>query len=79
MGVLKGYDQLMNLVLDDVREHLRGRTIIFNINADAETGQPTDTNTRTLGLVVVRGPTLVLISPLDGSKGIENPFINTVE
>lgn len=24
MGILKGYDQLMNLVLDDVKENLRG-------------------------------------------------------
>ena len=24
VGILKGYDQLMNLVLDDVRENLRG-------------------------------------------------------
>jgi len=24
VGVLKGYDQLMNLVLDNVEEHLRG-------------------------------------------------------
>jgi hypothetical protein len=24
VGILKGYDQLMNLVLDNVEEHLRG-------------------------------------------------------
>jgi len=24
VGILKGYDQLMNLVLDDVKENLRG-------------------------------------------------------
>jgi small nuclear ribonucleoprotein (snRNP)-like protein len=28
VGVLKGYDQLMNLVLDNVEEHLRG-TIFY--------------------------------------------------
>lgn len=27
VGVLKGYDQLMNLVLDDVEETLRGESI----------------------------------------------------
>lgn len=26
-GVLKGYDQLMNLVLDDVKETMRGKTV----------------------------------------------------
>ncbi|EZF26481.1 hypothetical protein H112_01357 [Trichophyton rubrum D6] len=28
-GVLKGYDQLMNLVLDDVKETMRGKTVRF--------------------------------------------------
>lgn len=27
-GILKGYDQLMNLVLDDVKEAMRGRPSI---------------------------------------------------
>ncbi len=30
--------------------------------------------TRPLGLIVARGTLLVLISPLDGSEEIENPF-----
>lgn len=29
---------------------------------------------RTLGLVVLRGPTITLLSPVDGSEEIENPF-----
>ena len=33
--------------------------------------------TRQLGLVVVRGPSLVLISPIDGSEEIENPFLQS--
>ncbi|KAL8804891.1 MAG: hypothetical protein Q9182_002293 [Xanthomendoza sp. 2 TL-2023] len=60
IGILKGYDQLMNLVLDDVKETLRD-------DAGNET-------TRSLGLIVARGTLLVLISPLDGSEQIENPF-----
>ncbi|WVQ85216.1 hypothetical protein IAT38_007381 [Cryptococcus sp. DSM 104549] len=56
-GILKGYDQLMNLVMDDVVE-------------EYEDGRPT----RSLGLVVLRGPNVVLISPTDGSSEIENPF-----
>lgn len=63
VGLLKGYDQLMNLVLDDVKEHLRN-----------ESGTILD-ETRELGLVVVRGPTLVMISPVDGAEEIANPFL----
>ncbi|CED82694.1 u6 snrna-associated sm-like protein lsm7 [Phaffia rhodozyma] len=53
VGTLKGYDQLLNLVLDDVEE---------------EVLLPTP-HTRSLGLVVLRGPTIVLLSPMDGSEG----------
>jgi len=67
VGLLKGYDQLMNLVLDDVEEFLR----------DAE-GNISD-QTRSLGLVVLRGPNLVLISPVDGSEEIANPFLQDQE
>ncbi|WVN85979.1 uncharacterized protein L203_101137 [Cryptococcus depauperatus CBS 7841] len=56
-GILKGYDQLMNLVMDDVVE-------------EYEDERPT----RNLGLVVLRGPNIVLVSPTDGSSEIENPF-----
>ncbi|ODN80459.1 hypothetical protein L202_02699 [Cryptococcus amylolentus CBS 6039] len=56
-GTLKGYDQLMNLVMDDVVE-------------EYEDGRPS----RSLGLVVLRGPNIVLVSPADGSAEIENPF-----
>ncbi|MCJ1303425.1 Sm-like protein lsm7 [Hypocenomyce scalaris] len=60
VGTLKGYDQLMNLVLDDVKELLR----------DDEGNE----SSRSLGLIVARGTLLVLISPVDGSEQIENPF-----
>ncbi|QIW96178.1 hypothetical protein AMS68_001696 [Peltaster fructicola] len=61
IGSLKGYDQLMNLVLDNVRE----------ITRDEEG----NTSTRSLGLLVARGTLLVLISPMDGSEEIANPFV----
>ncbi|KAI4123691.1 MAG: hypothetical protein LQ347_006054 [Umbilicaria vellea] len=64
VGTLKGYDQLMNLVLDDVKELLK----------DDEGNE----SSRSLGLIVARGTLLVLISPVDGSEQIENPF-NQVE
>ncbi|RPD60735.1 U6 snRNA-associated Sm-like protein LSm7 [Lentinus tigrinus ALCF2SS1-7] len=61
-GVLKGYDQLLNLVLDEVQENLQA----------VPEGQPT---TRNLGLVVLRGPTITLLSPVDGYEEIANPFL----
>ncbi|KAL2000721.1 hypothetical protein VTN02DRAFT_2705 [Thermoascus thermophilus] len=64
-GTLKGYDQLMNLVLDDVKEIMRD-------DAGNET-------TRSLGLIVARGTLLVLISPVDGSEEIANPFVQQEE
>lgn len=51
----------MNLVLDDVEEVLR----------DDEG----NTSKRSLGLVVARGTLLVLVSPVDGSEEIANPFV----
>ncbi|PFH56729.1 hypothetical protein XA68_16092 [Ophiocordyceps unilateralis] len=60
-GTLKGYDALMNLVLDDVKETLR----------DEEGNE----STRPLGLVVARGTLLVVIMPVDGSEQIANPFV----
>ncbi|GLA27429.1 U6 snRNA-associated Sm-like protein LSm7 [Aspergillus phoenicis ATCC 13157] len=65
IGTLKGYDQLMNLVLDDVKESMR----------DDEGNE----NTRSLGLVVARGTIIVLISPADGSEEIANPFVQPEE
>ncbi|KAH0834061.1 U6 snRNA-associated Sm-like protein LSm7 [Lanmaoa asiatica] len=58
-GILKGYDQLLNLVLDEVEEEL----------------QEPEPHIRMLGLVVLRGPTITLLSPVDGSEEIANPFI----
>jgi len=59
-GVLKGFDQLLNLVLDDVQE-------IFQTESEQ--------TARTLGLVVLRGPTITLLSPVDGHEEISNPFL----
>jgi len=48
------------------------------ISIDPEDGSLTD-KTRSLGLVVCRGPTIVLISPTDGVEEIENPFAAPAE
>ncbi|CCD23479.1 Sm-like protein LSM7 NDAI_0B04440 [Naumovozyma dairenensis CBS 421] len=62
-GILKGYDQLMNLVLDETIDYLK--------NPDDEIGTASLKNkSRSLGLTVVRGPLLVSLSPIDGSEVI---------
>ncbi|KAF2120211.1 hypothetical protein BDV96DRAFT_486065 [Lophiotrema nucula] len=65
IGTLKGYDQLMNLVLDEVKE--------------AMTDEEGTVRYRKLGLIVARGTLLVVISPVDGSEEIANPFIQDDE
>lgn len=42
-----------------------------NVKLDDEGNE----TTRSLGLTVARGPLLVLISPVDGSEEIANPFL----
>ncbi|XP_011192458.2 U6 snRNA-associated Sm-like protein LSm7 [Zeugodacus cucurbitae] len=64
-GILKGYDALLNLVLDNTVEYLRDVDEPFKLAEE----------TRSLGLVVCRGTALVLICPQDGMESIPNPFI----
>lgn len=64
VGVLKGFDQLMNLVLEDVVETLR----------DPEDESMLTEQTRELGTVIVRGPQMLTLSPLHGTESISNPF-----
>ncbi|PVU92424.1 hypothetical protein BB559_003727 [Furculomyces boomerangus] len=68
-GLLKGFDQLQNMVLDDSVEQTR----------DSENFEFANGTTRNLGLLVCRGPSVIAISPLDGSEEIENPFLQTDE
>lgn len=64
-GILKGYDPLLNLVLDNTIEFLRDSDESYKVAED----------TRNLGLVVCRGTSVVLICPQDGMESIQNPFI----
>lgn len=64
-GVLKGYDPLLNLVLDNTTEFLRDPDDPYKLTED----------TRMLGLVVCRGTSVVLICPVDGMESIANPFV----
>ena len=66
VGVLKSFDGLQNIVLDEAIEYLR---------------DPSDSNTvteatRYLGLLVVRGTATTILGPEDGLKSIANPFLD---
>ncbi|CAJ1948090.1 unnamed protein product [Cylindrotheca closterium] len=67
-GTLRGYDELVNLVLDDCDEFLR----------DPEDSERITDKSRRLGLVVVRGTQVSLVSPQDGVEEISNPFVAAV-
>jgi U6 snRNA-associated Sm-like protein LSm7 len=69
-GILKGFDGLMNLVLDESKESFR------NDHQNEEESEES-VKMRDLGLVVVRGPQIVVISPTDGAEEIANPFLQT--
>jgi U6 snRNA-associated Sm-like protein LSm7 len=77
-GILKGYDQLLNLVLDEVEEEIQGKMFRIVLNRNLCSGSEPEPHVRMLGLVVLRGPTITLVSPVDGSEEIANPF-NTQE
>lgn len=64
-GILKGFDPLLNLVLDGTIEHMRDPDDQYKLTED----------TRQLGLVVCRGTSVVLICPQDGMEAIPNPFV----
>ncbi len=63
-GLLKGFDPLLNLVLDSTIEYMRDPDDPFKMTNE----------TRALGLVVCRGTSVMLISPQDGMEEIANPF-----
>ncbi|KNC78784.1 U6 snRNA-associated Sm-like protein LSm7 [Sphaeroforma arctica JP610] len=64
VGILKGHDPLLNLVLDEAKEY----------NPDPEDPFRLLDTTRDLGLVVCRGTAVILICPTDGMMETENPF-----
>ncbi|KAJ1800595.1 U6 snRNP-associated protein Lsm7 [Coemansia sp. RSA 2399] len=68
-GVLKGFDQLLNIVLDDAEE------IVHSPEEQEDGGASAEEKRRHVGLVVLRGPSIILLSPTDGSEEIANPFV----
>jgi len=63
-GVLRGYDQLVNLVLEDAVESF---------------GEDTTKTLRKLGKVVCRGNLVSVVCPKDGFEEIQNPFLQSDE
>mmetsp|Transcript_6853 Transcript_6853/g.20840 ORF Transcript_6853/g.20840 Transcript_6853/m.20840 type:complete len:109 (-) Transcript_6853:571-897(-) len=63
-GVLKGWDPLVNLVLDNVVEELRDPSDPYTLSGKE----------RKLGLLVARGPSVMTICPTDGLDETENPY-----
>ncbi|KAA0152149.1 hypothetical protein FNF27_03669 [Cafeteria roenbergensis] len=68
-GVLKGFDKLLNLVLDDAVELMR----------DPEDTDCTTSASRPLGIMVCRGPSVMAVAPNDGYDAIANPFEDAEE
>jgi len=66
VGTLKGFDGLVNIVLDDCVETLRDPADLSRA-ADPPA-------TRALGLVVCRGTAVTVVVPDDGFEAIDNPF-----
>ena len=76
-GILKGYDQLLNLVLDEVQEEVQGASVDRHLDVSCliRVKIEPETHIRSLGLTVLRGPTITLLSPVDGLEEIANPFM----
>ena len=62
-GTLKGYDDLVNIVLDDCSE------------SQEDDGPFVLGGSRKLGLVVCRGTQVCFTCPVEGEEVIENPFL----
>ncbi|KAK6589585.1 hypothetical protein RS030_203039 [Cryptosporidium xiaoi] len=61
-GILRGFDGITNLVLDETVEYIPDNS---NTNNEKK---------RYLGLIVIRGATVLMICPKDGNEIIDNPF-----
>jgi U6 snRNA-associated Sm-like protein LSm7 len=57
-GLLRGFDPLVNIVLEDTVEMLRDPADLSLITG----------NTRNLGKVVCRGTSVIFVAPLDGAQ-----------
>ena len=87
-GILKGFDELVNIVLDECEEFIKGECfdvincgigflfMAFHLIFSHKDDNGNNVQTRKLGLAVVRGPQVSLVSPEDGTEEISNPFLS---
>mmetsp|Transcript_86252 Transcript_86252/g.143854 ORF Transcript_86252/g.143854 Transcript_86252/m.143854 type:complete len:118 (-) Transcript_86252:999-1352(-) len=75
-GILKGYDTMLNLVLDETREYLRDLDDPYKRRLVEDPDDPSALieDTRYLGIVVCRGTAVMTIMPYEGTEEIQNPF-----
>ncbi|EFC50501.1 predicted protein, partial [Naegleria gruberi] len=69
-GTLRGFDNMINLVLEDCYEFIRDLQDHHNRQTDENNKQ----YVRKLGIVICRGTSLMHLCPVDGTEEIENPF-----
>ena len=69
VGVLRGYDPMVNIVIDDTVEHLRSSADPYIASGE----------TRELGRVVCRGTNVTMCAPEEGYEEIANPFAAQAE
>jgi len=69
VGTLKGYDQLVNLVLDDCKETMRDPSNLYNLSVE----------TREIGLIVARGSSIICLGEENGALDIPNPYLQEQE
>lgn len=76
-GILKGFDQLSNLVLDDTRESISGTPlyIICSYSMNIDESCLKGGKYRSLGLTVIKGTQIIMLSPIDDINEISNPFM----
>ena len=65
VGVLRGYDPMVNIVIDDAVEYLRSAADPYVASGE----------TRNLGRVVCRGTQVTMCAPEEGYEEISNPFV----
>jgi hypothetical protein len=69
------YQKFFEVCIPLASRQIRTIFALTSISADDEGNE----SSRSLGLVVARGTLLVLVSPVDGSEEIANPFATQEE
>ncbi|EFA81835.1 LSM domain-containing protein [Heterostelium album PN500] len=68
-GILKGYDPLVNITLDNCEEFIRDPQDPLSLTGEK----------RYLGLVVCRGSSVMMVCPMEGCEEIDNPYLTQEE